>query len=281
MYKYFPPERVDVLESKMICFNNPCNFNDPFEFHSLYNLDSFLESIKENLVKCDVISNLSPEMTKWFLGLSFQDKAKFINATKPLMMKLLSANESDILRVAEETFIKFNNEMINVTRVLCLSERFDSLLMWGHYSYSHTGFVLELDDDNDFFHQRRTNEDEYGFLRKVTYKKELDIIDPLGDGVVEHFLSKNEDWKYELEWRMFLPAHQATKKIEHGGLVFDLFSFPACMIKSVILGCKATDELEKIIRTVLKSDEEFSHVKLFKCHCSNERYELITTPIDK
>ncbi|MBW5890884.1 hypothetical protein IM880_01560 [Pectobacterium polaris] len=133
MYKYFPPERVDVLESKMICFNNPCNFNDPFEFHSLYNLDSFLESIKENLVKCDVISNLSPEMTKWFLGLSFQDKAKFINATKPLMMKLLSANESDILRVAEEIFIKFNNEMINVTRVLCLSERFDSLLMWGHY----------------------------------------------------------------------------------------------------------------------------------------------------
>ncbi|GKW24381.1 hypothetical protein PEC311524_19750 [Pectobacterium carotovorum subsp. carotovorum] len=281
MYKYFPPERVDVLENKMICFNNSCNFNDPFEFHSLYKSDSLLELIKEDLFKYDVVKNLSPEMTKWFLGLSFQDKAKFTKATKPLIMNLLAANESDIRRMAEEAFIRFNNEIINVTRVLCLSERFDSLLMWGHYSYSHTGFVLELDNDNDFFHQRRTDEDEYGFLRKVKYKKEIDVIDPFSNEVVEYFLSKSEDWEYELEWRMFLPAHQATKKVEHNGLVFDLFSFPACMIKSVILGCKATNEFEKIIKAVLKDDEEYSHVKLFKCHRSNERYEIITTLIDK
>ncbi len=30
MYKYLPPERIDVLETNSIYFNNPLNFNDPF-----------------------------------------------------------------------------------------------------------------------------------------------------------------------------------------------------------------------------------------------------------
>lgn len=69
MYKYLPPERIDVLTSKMICFSNPKNFNDPFEFHALYDFDLFMRDIKKNLIDADVIFSLSPEGLKLFFEL--------------------------------------------------------------------------------------------------------------------------------------------------------------------------------------------------------------------
>lgn len=32
LYKYFPAERIDVLQSGRVCFSSPLNLNDPFEF---------------------------------------------------------------------------------------------------------------------------------------------------------------------------------------------------------------------------------------------------------
>ncbi|GKV88500.1 DUF2971 domain-containing protein [Pectobacterium carotovorum] len=281
MYKYLPPERIDVLINKMICFNNPHNFNDPFEFHALFEQGSLINNLENIIGEMNLLDQMDDEIKLIYSRLS-QDKQKEISQKfLPVMKSLVEKFKPTIINSANQVYEDFNKKFVDFTRVLCLSEKKDNLLMWGHYADSHRGFVLEFDVKNSFFNQRRTQNDDFGYLRKVNYKKDVDILDPVSGNLSRHFLSKNQDWEYESEWRMLLPAHQANKKIEHSGLVFDLFSFPACMIKSVILGCKATNEFEKNIMTVLKDDEEYSHVKIFKCHRSNERYELIATPIEK
>lgn len=50
--------------------------------------------------------------------------------------------------------------------------------------------MLNLDAKHDFFHQRRSDEDEYGYLRKVKYSNSISLIDPLGNEDIEHFLTK-------------------------------------------------------------------------------------------
>ena len=41
--------------------------------------------------------------------------------------------------------------------ILCLSEVRDSILMWGHYTDSHQGFVIGFDSDQPFFSNRRSD----------------------------------------------------------------------------------------------------------------------------
>ncbi|WEF10318.1 DUF2971 domain-containing protein [Pectobacterium actinidiae] len=224
---------------------------------------------------------MDDELKSMYMRLSQDKQSEISQQFLPVMRALFENYKPMIINSANQVYENFNKVFVSFTRVLCLSEKNDNLLMWGHYADSHRGFVLEFDVNHSFFSQRRTQKDDFGYLRKVNYKKDIDILDPVSGNLSHHFLSKSQDWEYESEWRMLLPENQANKKIEHSGLVFDLFSFPACMIKSVILGCKSTNEFEKSIRTVLKDDEEYSHVRLFKYHRSNERYELIATPIDK
>jgi hypothetical protein len=67
--------------------------------------------------------------------------------------------------------------------VLCLSKVPDNLLMWAHYSRSHTGLVVGLEADHEFFRQmvkfrplpsleRVLEVPGFGTLREVKYSKE-------------------------------------------------------------------------------------------------------------
>ncbi|MEI7340470.1 DUF2971 domain-containing protein [Pectobacterium brasiliense] len=277
MYKYLPPERIDVLINKMICFNNPHNFNDPFEFHALFEQGGLINNLENIIGEMNLFDQMDDEIKSIYSRLS-QDKQKEISQQfLPVMKSLVEKFKPTIINSANQVYENFNNAFVDFTRVLCLSEKKDNLLMWGHYADSHRGFVLEFDVNNGFFNQRKNQKDEYGYLREVKYKEDIDILDPIAGDASNYFLSKSKDWEYEREWRMLLPTHQANQKIN----LYDLFSFPASAIKSVILGCKATIEFEHEIKTLLTEDEEYSHVNLFKCIRSNERYEVVISRIEK
>ncbi|MEQ9947760.1 DUF2971 domain-containing protein [Pectobacterium aroidearum] len=277
MYKYLPPERIDVLINKMICFNNPRNFNDPFEFHAVFEQGGLLNKIENIIEGMNLSDKMDDEFKSMYMRLSQDKQSDISQQFLPVMRALFENSKPMIINSANQVYENFNNAFVDFTRVLCLSEKKDNLLMWGHYADSHRGFVLEFDVNNGFFNQRKNQRDEYGYLREVKYKKDIDILDPISGDVSNYFLSKSKDWEYEREWRMLLPKHQANQKIN----LYDLFSFPASAIKSVILGCKTTIEFEHEIKILLTEDEEYSHVNLFKCIRSNERYEVVISRIEK
>ena len=87
-------------------------------------------------------------------------------------------------------------------RVLSLSEINDNILMWSHYSESHTGFCIEFE---------RTDSNELGnwdYCMPVLYDDNLPTIKPieLGDKKVvsKIFTTKSELWSYEREWRILV-----------------------------------------------------------------------------
>lgn len=275
MYKYLPPERIDVLVNNLICFNNPINFNDPFEFHTIFDIAHFNDNLKTSLTAINLLDELPKEFIEIFNQLDDASKDLIIEKSKNILPELHQMFNSVISEQVVKTFSKFNDEFINITRVLSLSSDPKNILMWGHYAASHSGFVIEFNENHNFFNQKRSDKDEYGFLRKVIYQNEIPCMDPLINKPVNHFLIKSTDWLYEKEWRMLLPEHYAKQKISIGNKTFDLFHLPPDAIKNIILGCRTSPMLEKDISDILSQRPDYKHVSILKAKRSDNRFEVI------
>src|SRR6266700_134946 len=51
LYKYLPPERIDVLRNRRIRFTQPADFNDPFEFRPVIKEITSEDSVKDYVEK--------------------------------------------------------------------------------------------------------------------------------------------------------------------------------------------------------------------------------------
>ena len=144
--------------------------------------------------------------------------------------------------------------------LLSLSEIADNELMWAHYAASHTGLVLCFDEQHRFFNRRRTENDEFYFVRKVRYSDEAPVslatID--GDALL---ITKGTRWSYEREWRMLVPLRDATRSLPVAGDTVHLFAFPNDALRGVILGVNTTVETEAEVKSLL-SRPEFRHINM-------------------
>lgn len=112
------------------------------------------------------------------------------------------------------------------TAIFCMSQAWDSILMWAHYADSHRGFVVGFDMTHPFFDFGKP----FG-TRKVKYCKsrpkstEIDIADEL--------YYKLDVWSYEQEWRLCKETYKADETI-NGSI--HLFRLPPESAKSVYFG---------------------------------------------
>ncbi len=164
------------------------------------------------------------------------------------IMPIVRTIEPDLLQMLRREFDAKFNENIGV---LCLSEQWDSILMWGHYSQSHEGFVIGFDTDHQFFNQRRTEKDEFGYLRQIHYQKSRPIVSLMNSGGMEWFDTKADVWSYENEWRMIMPLSLASEVVTVAGVPIHLFAFPSASVKEVLFGSRCSEETERAIRGAL------------------------------
>lgn len=274
MFKYLPPERTDVLADNLICFNNPLNFNDPFEFNVSFDLSTLVSTLHTEILSSNLEESLADSDLVFFKSLpKSQQNAASKEFRKNIELSLYK-NKEKYLNLATSAFKEFNDNFIKITRVLSLTETPNNILMWGHYSQSHRGFVIEFDRGNHFFNQKRSETDEYGFLRKVNYQKELPLNNPYSAGQISHFLTKSLDWEYECEWRMLLTSTNSDKKIKVDDKVFDLYHFPANAIKNIILGCNCSETLKVEIENIIKSRRDYSHVNILQASRSTKHFKI-------
>lgn len=144
--------------------------------------------------------------------------------------------------------------------LLSISEIPDNELMWAHYADRHTGLVLCFDEQHAFFNRRRTENDEFYFVRKVRYSDNppvsLATID--GDALL---ITKGTKWSYEREWRMLVPLRDATRSLPIAGDTVHLFAFPPDALRGVILGINATLDTEAEVKDLL-SRPELRHIRM-------------------
>lgn len=132
-------------------------------------------------------------------------------------------------------------------RIYCVTTDPTNNLMWGHYANCHKGFCIEWHASI----MKATKVNYSKFLPKFNFldfmknqyglmpKRELEsIVDML-------FKTKLDEWAYEKEYRFIISDRKPIERQDFDD--FSLMKFEPSWVKSVIFGCKMSEETKRFI----------------------------------
>ena len=274
LYKYVPPERIDILANKQIRFTQPGLFNDPFEslphVRSLGADEAVFAAISE--------ANRQPDRSKFATlpeevraDITFEEFVALVRENQERGLAQFRAQEPDAL---PEQRTRLYDTVNNAVGVLSLVERPDNLLMWAHYSRDHKGFVIGFNSNHQFFHPERDDDELLKLLARVTYSTTRPSITLAGVTVEELLLRKGRDWEYEREWRFLRYLQDATKTIIVDGHDCCLFELPGQCIKEVVFGCRMSEKRRDDLLGILRSDPDLRSIRIYQSMIDSVDYRL-------
>lgn len=275
LYKYLQPARLDVLKHKTIRFTQPGDFNDPFEFRpriqaaaSEEEVRTYVENNFEHLVEQELAKYGG--LTQSLPQVALKESLLAQKARLPELFRLL---EPQMLQKVSSLLDSFLNQNVGV---LCLSEVRDSILMWGHYTDNHHGFVVGFDSNHSFFSKRRSEHDEFGFLRRVDYQRQRPHVVLSDTTSPAWFQTKSEQWVYEKEWRIVRVLSEAEHRIDRTPFPVYLFQFPTEAVLEIIIGMHSPRSAVQEIRSLVSG---FPRAALLKAREDPSDYSLIIDEI--
>jgi hypothetical protein len=147
--------------------------------------------------------------------------------------------------------------------ILSLTDDPKNIVMWGNYANSCQGLVIEFNEKHTWFNQKRTEEDDFRHLRKVTYLRNP-CPQYFSDLTVHDVCySKLENWSYEKEWRILQELRHGTDTGIKGafGEPVIVFNVPPDCILGVVTGARASRSTIDSVKMVL-NNRRLNHVKL-------------------
>lgn len=273
LYKYLPPERIDIIQNCKIRFTQYGDFNDPFELNP--NIDKLAEEnqIKE-LIDKDFVQLVEEEYYKYPIISAFISKEDFLDLAltrEESVKETFIGIEPYIVKLLPSILQKTANSMLGA---LSLSEIYDHELMWSHYANEHKGYAIGFDSSHPFFNQKKPDSDELRHLRKIEYCDSPPVINLMKSNGAELFFVKSSKWKYEAEWRMLLPLSESTEIIDKKPYPIYLFDLAAKSIKKLIFGARITHKNMEIFKYLMK-EEKFSYVELYRAHLDSSSYGIL------
>lgn len=209
-----------IIAGKLLKFNNPDFFNDPFDCD--INLLDFDFNERSNEISEEL------EKVKSILEKEFGAK------TENLINKISDDEINEIYRGSQL-------EKISKSAICCFSTNFKNTVMWSHYGDNHRGICLNfdlsipepfVDYPSMRFSKGEVDYDNYSTINYLKSKEE---------GIRKLFFTKSEDWKYEREYRFHILE-------EHG-----LFRFNQRFLKGVIFGIRVEKKgIERFKKECLK-----------------------------
>ena len=250
LFRYYSPVHSHIFAGKKLWFSAVTDFNDIFEVVPRF--DKLIpELLEENLQKTYPLLRLSQnESYKIF-------KERILNTTPNLLEDLITKYSDGFQEYLDAHY-----------KILCFSEHLDSLLMWGHYTNCHRGFVIEFDPNHALFSPR-----DFG---KVIYENERPVACRNADARM--LLCKSPEWEYEDEHRLIklktdlTPGKYLRFEKEVDGYFIPL---PMDAVKAVYFGCRI---LADDRNNLLKPLQGFPHIKRFFMRRNQIEYKLDPTP---
>ena len=134
LYKYFEPDRIDVLQNCIIRFTQPSVLNDLFECRPYFDCVTSDGDINDLVRRIEQLpqyewDSIDPRIRQ---GLSREQFIQEMKNDPSELMTLIndpSLTERFLVKLFEDTNLELG--------VLSLSQKHDNLLMWGHYAKSH------------------------------------------------------------------------------------------------------------------------------------------------
>jgi hypothetical protein len=273
---------LKVIEGRSLRWSSPLKFNDPFDHQIGFSFNFSGEQ-------------LGSRIFEEFERIVFSGKQEF---KQPTLFSILAMQlqlikdrlpKDEVMREIKDAtnktagnFDTFINKLHNTihaylthSRVLCVSEQHDNVVMWSHYADQHQGVVLQLECVDEI-------DNTLLAARKVKYSRELPCFPSL-DSYVRHLtgeepldmaklsleiaFTKHEDWSYEKEWRVHMPLLN-----EPPGDGLSIYTEDPRIFGAVYLGCRISDgDAEKVINAVRK---HISSAKIYRGSKSARSFEL-------
>jgi hypothetical protein len=149
--------------------------------------------------------------------------------------------------------------VLNTLGILCLSKRFDDILMWSHYADFHKGLCFQFDilEDIDFF----------TVAKKVEYSDRLQAYNHFTESekITEKIIiPKYKEWEYEEEVRIIKTVEDI--KSNKGS---QSFRFKPEALKKIIFGCKADSKMIHEYKKLCNNDR-MRHVEFSQMQQKND-----------
>lgn len=266
VYKFLPQERTTYLEDELLRITQPADLNDPFELlPGIPTIDDF-SGVFEKIYKRNIahIDSLTIDKSK-----KTELRKKQLIDYKTHIRKLNNNEEGNFKSYFLENASKNINNNLGI---LSLTRRWDSALMWAHYTDSHKGLCIGFDSQKSFFSSfRQVNNGDKIFMPVIYSNNRIKV--PIEENVSIDYkvmFSKSIDWQYEEEERLLVMLRHANKTIANKPYDICLYKVPHRLIKEIIVGVNfPEDKFEKVKEFCSKNN-----VDLYKCKISEIRYDM-------
>jgi hypothetical protein len=110
--------------------------------------------------------------------------------------------------------------------------------------------VIGFDSDHSFFLKRRSDKDEFGFLRRVDYRPDRPQVTLTDTSSPAWFQTKSEHWSYEKEWRILRVLSEADHRVDRPPLPICLFEFPPEAVQEIVVGMRSSPAFTSEVRSL-------------------------------
>jgi hypothetical protein len=243
LFKYTQTDSFEKLvSSSSLVFKNPTIFNDPYDcYPGLIDFDHIPKKYRKYLIE-KYKSQINPQIVN----------------------RVQKSSNSDMTLYFRDKAFPIELSKLAIT---CFSEKYDSLLMWSHYSNSHTGVCIGFDLQKLYFNLLEF----YPALIKVKYSDRLlrtEYFRDTHEAISNCFRIKSKCWEYEKEIRILL----MNLTLDSSKKIFIPFNKEA--INRIYLGSTIDSETENRIRSLCSRD--LPNTKIYKMRLEKNNFRLVT-----
>jgi hypothetical protein len=289
-YRSFSENSIENLNNYVEWQSYPIEFNDPFDaglqvnFGQLkkeYFLEKMFPSMLQQFAKDGTIQFTQEEIVLIHKSeqpiVTFGQISMSKDSENSMHADKIGAYLDEAISLElDEMSDKFRDAFQKGYLVICFSQSHDSILMWSHYGYNHTGFCIEYD-----FKSLGPDHPRTRMLLPVIYKSEFFDATEYYRGTLFKGNSPGEfnnlfglyptilkapDWQYEQEWRLVFPYGPGISKTDKENR---LLSMPKP--KKLFLGAKAEPEnVERLLQV-----GEVLQIPVHQMVLAKDRFQLL------
>lgn len=239
-----------LISKQVVYFPRPSEFNDPFDGNIpvRWELMTYEECFEKNL---EIINIAHKEKDQILV----REYAKKVTDEKTLW------HPDKLQKEPPEQLEKWNS----IIGLFSLSSIPDNILMWSHYSYSHSGFVVGFDTESLMVDY------DFDYIEPIVYQNDYPLITANDDTTTQFykkFFHKSELWKYEEEWR--ISKNHINNRI---------IKMKPSTIRQIIIGCRTES---KDTRDIIKLTRKYLGfgVQIMKATQNEDKFRLTIEPIE-
>ena len=252
------PERIEFLDNVSLRFTPPMDLNDPFECKPIVkykNPGKYIDLYIKGRLKIipDLLMEQNPNLSRSEARKIAKCSAKKI---KQDFMRNIEAN----LALGREDIMRNINKQIGI---LSLTEDPFNTSMWAHYATDGSGYAIEFDESNRFFHRLPSDARDCGEITPVKYTDqpiEIEIEPDQSKIPYELLFTKKKYWSNEREHRIIRELYKADQIDFERNI--HLYKVPFEAVSAIIIGYAATDDLINEIQQAIQSWPNANDVKI-------------------